>query len=350
MYEKKKKECFFKHIDFGKQKLIVFSKQKTHPITGFTLQEINERIDFEFLDELAPKQKPRGRKQLSFKGKCKAIIAMHILRIPSICELARRLEQDKNLRDFCEFKKGKTPKKQTFSDFMIALSTKKKKQIFFEFNKQLLRVEYVETDTIAMDTCVYKTVNQRPDQPKIEKRNNETGRMKKVHGIKQPTAVSTKTMVCTGFMTDFVGRHDTVYYNEVLDETKENGYDFDFAVADKGLDSTQVRFDTLLRYGAKAIIPKREYKSKNKQQKNYKTRRRNLTQFIDKNEDLKYGERTAVERYFAKLENVLGLSKIKTRNDSASETTLAFAICFDTICRTTHLYKTLENAYIPFAQ
>ncbi|MCX6803984.1 MAG: hypothetical protein NTY48_05455 [Candidatus Diapherotrites archaeon] len=66
---KNKKICFYKRIDFGKQPLVVFSKQKTHPITGFTLQEINERIDFDFLDALAPKQKPRGRKQLSFKGK-----------------------------------------------------------------------------------------------------------------------------------------------------------------------------------------------------------------------------------------------------------------------------------------
>jgi len=193
-------------------------------------------------------------------------------------------------------------------------------------------------------------VNERPDQPKIEKRNNETGRMKKVHGIKQPTAVSTKTMVCTGFITDFQGRHDTIYYNNVLDETQENGYDFNFTVADKGHDSTQIRLDTLLLYGAKAIIPKREYKTKNKQQKNYRQRRRNLTQFIDKQEDKKYDERTAVERYFSKIENVLGLSKIKTRNDKASETILAFAICFDTICRTTHLYKTLENAFIPIAQ
>lgn len=350
MYEKKKRKCFYKRIDFGKQPLVVFSRQKTHPITGFTLQDIDERIDFDFLDALAPKQKPRGRKRISFKGECKAMIAMHNQRIPSICELVRRLETDKTLREFCGFKKGKTPKKQTFSDFMIELSTKKKKQIFSEFNRQLLRVEYVETDTIAMDTCVYKTVNQRPDQPKIEKRNNETGRMKKVHGIKHPTAVSTKTMVCTGFTTDFQGRHDTIYYTDVLDETRENGYDFDFTVADKGLDSTQVRLDTLLRYGAKAIIPKREYKSKKKQQKNYRQRRRNLIQFIDKQEDKKYDERTAVERYFAKLENVLGLSKIKTRNDKASETTLTFAICFDTICRTTHLYKTLENAHIPIAQ
>ncbi len=350
MYEKKKKKGFYKRIDFGKQPLVVFSKQKTHPITGFTLKEIGERVDFDFLDALAPKQKPRGRKRLSFKGKCKAIFAMHCLRIPSICELVRRLENDKTLREFCEFKKGKTPKKQTFSDFMIDLSTKKKKQIFFEFNKQLLRVEYVETDTIAVDSCVYKTVNKRPDQPKIEKRNNETGRMKKVHGIKQPTAVSTKTMICTGFNTDFAGRHDTVYYNDVLDETKENGYDFEYSVADKGFDSTQLRLDTLLRYGAKAIIPKREYKSKKKNQNQYRNRRRNLSQFINKNEDLKYDERTAVERYFAKLENVLGLSKIKTRNDKASETTLVFAICFDTICRTTHLYKTLETAHIPIAQ
>lgn len=350
MYEKKKNKGFYKCIDFGKESLIVFSKQKTHPITGFTLKEIDERIDFCFLDELAPKQKHRGRKQLSFKGKCKALLAMYNQRIPSICELVRRLEQDKTLREFCGFQKDKTPKKQTFSDFMINLSTENKKKIFSEFNKQLLRVEYIETDTIAVDGCVYKTVNERPDQPKIEKRNNETGRMKKVHGIKQLTAVSTKTMVCTGYNTDFVGRHDTIYCNDVLDETKENGYDFNCVVADKGFDSTQIRFNTLLLYGAKSIIPKREYKSKNKQQKNYRQRRRNLTQFIDKKDYLKYNERTAVERYFSKLENVLGLSKIKTRNDTASETTLAFAICFDTICRTTHLYKTLENAHIPIAQ
>ena len=350
MYEKKKRKCFFKRINFGKQSLIVFSKQKTHPITGFTLKDLNERIDFNFLDELAPKQKLRGRKQLSFKGKCKALIAMPCLRIPSICELVHKLETDKNLREFCGFAKGKTPKKQTFSDFMISLSTKKKKKIFSEFNKQLLKVEYVETDTIAVDGCTYQTVNKRPDMQKIEKRNNETGRMKKVHGIKQLVAVSTKTMVCTGFNTDFVGRHDTIYYNAVLDETAENGYDFDYSVADKGFDSTQIRFDTLLRYGANAIIPKREYKSKKKNQKQYSARRRNLTQFVNKKNDAKYGERTAVERYFAKIETVLGLSKIKTRNDKASETMLTFTICFDTICRTTHLYKTLENAHTPITQ
>lgn len=350
MYEKKKKKCFYKHIDFGKQSLIVFSRQKTHPITGFTLKEIDERIDFDFLDALAPKQKLRGRKQLSFKGKCKALLAMPCLRIPSVNELVRRLSTDKTLREFCGFVKGKTPKKQTFSDFMIDLPKVKKKKIFSEFNNQLLKVEYVETDTVAVDGCTYRTVNKRPDAQKIEKRNNETGRMKHVHGIKQLAAVSTKTMVCTGFTTDFVGRHDTIYYNDVLDETKDNGYDFEYSLADKGFDSTQLRFDTLIRYGARAIIPKREYKSKKKNQKNYRQRRRNLSQFIDKNEDLKYDERTAVERYFAKLENVLGLSKLKTRNDNASETMLAFTICFDTICRTTHLYKTLETAHIPFAQ
>ena len=274
----------------------------------------------------------------------------YCLRLPSISELSRRLKTDKTFREFCGFAKGKTPSKQKISEFLINLKKETKKKIFSEFNKQLLRVEYVSTDTIAVDSCVYKTVNERPDQPKIEKRNNETGRMKKVHGIKQPTAVSTKTMVCTGFITDFVGRHDTIYYNDVLDETANNGYDFDYTVGDKGFDSTQIRLDTLLRHGAKAIIPKREYKTKKKQQKNYRQRRRNLIQFIDKQEDKKYDERTAVERYFSKIENVLGLSRLKTRHDHASESMLTFAICFDTICRTTHLYKTLENAHIPFAQ
>jgi transposase len=347
---KKKRKCFYKRIGFGKQPLVVFSREKTHPITGFTLNEFDERVDFDFLDELAPKRKHRGRPPMPFKPMCKMMAGFYCLRLPSISELSRRLKTDKTFREFCGFAKGKTPSKQKISEFLINLKKETKKKIFSEFNKQLLRVEYVSTDTIAVDSCVYKTVNERPDQPKIEKRNNETGRMKKVHGIKQPTAVSTKTMVCTGFITDFVGRHDTIYYNDVLDETANNGYDFDYTVGDKGFDSTQIRLDTLLRHGAKAIIPKREYKTKKKQQKNYRQRRRNLIQFIDKQEDKKYDERTAVERYFSKIENVLGLSRLKTRHDHASESMLTFAICFDTICRTTHLYKTLENAHIPFAQ
>ena len=350
MYEKKKRKCFYKRIDFGKQPLVVFSREKTHPVTGFTLDEIDARVNFDFLDEFAPPRKARGRPPMPFVPMCKMIFGYFCLRLPSLCELARRLKTDKSLREFCGFEKGKTPSKQKISEFLIDLKKETKKKMFSEFNRQLLKVEYVGTDTVAVDGCTYRTVNKRPDAQKIEKRNNETGRMKHVNGIKQLAAVSTKTMVCTGFTTDFVGRHDTIYYNDVLDETKDNGYDFEYSVADKGFDSTQLRFDTLIRYGARAIIPKREYKSKKKNQKNYRQRRRNLSQFIDKTEDLKYDERTAVERYFAKLENILGLSKLKTRHDNAGETMLTFAICFDTICRTTHLYKTLETAHIPFAQ
>lgn len=343
---KKKKRTKNKRIVFGKQSLIVFSKFVTHPITGFTLEEIDERINFDFLDELAPPVNPRGRKPLPFKAKCKMLFALFCERLPSLSELSRKLEQNKRLREFCGFTKGKTPKKQTISDFIIGLPIVIQENIFAEFHKQLQRVEYVENNTVSIDSCVYKTVNKRKDMPKIEKRNNETGHLKKVYGIKQVNAVLAQRGVCSGFTTDFVGHHDSIYYESVLDKTLDNGYQCQYSAADKAFDSNELRWITLLKYGIQAVIPKRAFDKKDSN-KSYRKRRRSLKNFPTIQEQKVYNDRTAVERYYYKLEIPLGLSKLKTKRAESGATILAFANMFDVICRTTHLHETLENAIVP---
>jgi len=343
---KKKRKSFHKTIVFGKQPLVVFSKFLTHPVTGFTLEEINERINFDFLDDYSPGIKPKGRKPLPFKAKCKMLIAFFCERMPSLSELARKLEREKKLREFCGFEKNKTPKKQTISDFIIGFPNEKLKAIFSEFHQQLQRIEYVESNTVSVDACIYRTVNKRPDKPKIMKRNNETKRMKKVYGLNHVTAVLSKTCVCSGFITDFEGHHESQFYENVLHETSANGYDFDYATADKAFDSNELRWNTLLYYGAEAVIPKRKNKKKGNQ-KSYRQRRRKLKNFVSKKQQKIYDNRTAVERYYSKIETALGLQKLKTKRDESGRTLLAFANVFDVVCRTTHLYKTLENAMVP---
>lgn len=347
---KKQQKNKHKRIVFGTQPLVVFSEFVTHPVTGFTLEEINERVNFDFLNEYAPPRSVRGRPPLPFDGMCKAAITVLFCeRFPAQSELCRRLKREKRLQNFCGFQKGKTPSKQALSEFLLKFPEQKKQKIFSEFHRQLQRVEYVENTTASVDACVYRTVNKRKDRLKIEKRNNETGRMKHVHGIKQVTAVLAQRGVCSGFITDLDGHHDSVYYEEVLEQTVENGYDFDHATADKAFDSNELRWKTLLRFGAEAVIPKREYKKnkKAKESKKYRERRRNATSFATDREQKVYNDRTAVERYYAKLEGPLGLAKLKTKRDESGATLLAFANMFDVICRTVHLYKTLENAMIP---
>jgi hypothetical protein len=171
--------------------------------------------------------------------------------------------------------------------------------------------------------------------------------MKHVHGIKQVTAVLAQTGVCSGFTTDFDGRHESIYYDNVLDQTVENGYSFKNTAADKAFDSNELRWNTLLCYGAIAVIPKREFKKKETELKTYRNRRRALNNFATTQEQKVYNNRTAVERYYYKIEYPLGLYKLKTKRDESGATTLAFANMFDVICRTVHLYKTLENAMAP---
>jgi len=344
---KKKRKNFHKPIVFGKQPLVVFSRFVTHPITGFTLEDISERVNFDFLDAYAPPVKLRGRKPLPFKAKCKMLICLFCERIPALSELARKLDREKRLWEFCGFKKGATPKKQTISDFLIQLPSETAQAIFSEFHRQLQRVEYVDNNTVSVDACVYKTVNKRPDMEKIEKRNNETGRMKKVHGLKQVNAVLAQRGVCSGFITDFAGHHDSVYYENVLDKTEDNGYHNPFSAADKAFDSNELRWLTLLKYGMQAVIPKRDFHKKDSESKNYQKRRRNLNNFATSQEQKVYNDRTAVERYYYKMEIPLGLSKLKTKRDESGATILAFANMFDVICRTVHLYKTLETAMVP---
>jgi transposase len=343
--KKKRKSCH-KAIVFGKQPLVVFSQFVTHPITGFTLDEIDKRVNFDFLDEYAPSVKARGRKPLPFKAKCKMMFALFCERIPSLSELARKIGREKRLREFCGFKKDATPKKQTISDFLIQLPSEITEAIFADFHKQLQRVEYVDNSTVSVDACVYRTVNKRPDMPKIEKRNNETGRMKHVHGIKQVTAVLAQRGVCSGFTTDFAGHHDSVYYEDVMDKTLDNGYWCPHSAADKAFDSNELRWLTLLKYGMQAVIPKRDF-HKTDSDKTYRKRRRNMKNFSTPREQKVYNDRTAVERYYYKLEIPLGLSRLKTKRDESGATLLAFANMFDVICRTVHLYKTLENAMVP---
>lgn len=343
---KKKGKSFHKPIVFGEKSLVVFSKFVTHPVTGFTLEEIQERIDFVFLDKLAPGRSHRGRPPLPFQAKCKMMIGYFCKRVPSLTELSRQLKNDDKLRNFCGFEKGKTPSKQAISVFLITLPLGIQKQIFREVHRQLRQVEYVENNTLSVDGCVYRTVNKRKKRQKIEKRNNETGRMKQVHGIKQVVGVLAQRMVCSGFITDFDGRHDSIYYEDVLNETVENGYIFRNTAADKAFDSNDLRWDTLLNHGAIAIIPKREFKKKDSEQKTHRNRKRNSPNFVDKNEQLIYNDRTAVERYFYKMEIPLGLYWLKTKRDESGRTVLNFANCFDAICRTVHLKKTLENAMV----
>lgn len=347
---KKKQKNKHKSIVFGKQPLVVFSPFVTHPVTGFTLEEISERVNFDFLNNYAPPRSPTGRPPLPFMAMCKAgIVVLFCERFPAQSELCRRLKRDKRLRDFCGFQNGKTPSKQAFSEFLLKFPEQKKQEIFSDFHRQLQRVEYVENTTASVDTCVYRTVNKRKDRPKIEKRNNETGRMKHVHGIKQVTAVLAQTGICSGFITDLEGRHDSVYCEDVLLQTVKNGYSFDHMVGDKAFDSNDLRWRILQVFGAEAVIPKREYK-KNKKAKTanqYRTRRRNLSGFATQREKTVYNDRTAVERYYYKMEIPLGLSHLKTKRDESGSTLLAFANTFDVICRTVHLYKTLENAMIP---
>lgn len=346
---RKKKKTFHKRIDFGKQPLIVFSKFVTHPVTGLSLEDIEERLNFAFLDELAPPRKVRGRPPLPFPALCKMIFLLFCERFPTLTDLSRKLASDKRLREFCGFQQGKTPSKQKISQFLITLPEEKQRAVFGELHRQLQRVEYVENDTLSVDGCVFKTVNKRKDRPKIEKRNNETGRMKSVHGIKQVVGVLAQRGICTGFINDFEGRHDSIYYEDTLEQTAQLGYDFNSTAADKAFDSTDLRWRTLLFYGAEAIIPKREYKKKSGEQKKYKNRRRNLSNFTSNREQLIYNDRTAVERYFSKLEIPLGLGKLKTKRDESGATLLNFAHMYDAICRTVHLYKTLENAMVPIS-
>lgn len=322
---KRKRKSFHKTIVFGKQSLVVFSKFLTHPVTGLTLEEIEERVNFDFLDDLAPGIKPRGRKPLPFKAKCKMLFVLFCERLPSLSELARRLERDKSLRDFCGFEKGKTPKKQTISDFVIWLPVGIQKAMFEEFHRQLQRVEYVENNTVSVDACIYRTVNKRPDREKVAKRNNETGRMKKVHGLNHITAVLAQRGVCTGFITDFEGHHESQFYGDVLDQTVSNGYGFKYATGDKAFDSVDLRWNTLINYGAQAIIPKRDFKKKDTELKTYRKRRRSLKNFATKQEQKVYNDRTAVERYYSKTEGPLGLAKLKTKRDESGATLLAFA-------------------------
>lgn len=344
---KKKRKSFHKPIVFGKQPLMVFSKFVTHPVTGLTLDEIEERINFDFLDDLAPGVSARGRPPLPFKAKCKMLFVLFCERLPTLTELARRLKRDTRLREFCGFKKGKTPSKQTISRFLIELPEEIQRAIFNELHAQLQAVEYVESPTLSVDACVYRTVNKRPDREKVERRNNETGHMKKVHGLKHVTAVLAQTGVCSGFYTDFDGRHESIFYEGVLDQTVSNGYDFEHTAGDKAFDSSDLRWMTLLKYGAEAVIPKREFKKKETEQKSYRNRRRALTSFATAREQEIYNNRTAVERYYYKIEYPLGLYKLKTKRDESGATLLAFANAFDVICRTVHLYKTLENAMVP---
>jgi len=346
---RKKSRKNHKRIVFGEQPLVVFSNFVTHPVTGFTLEEIDGHINFQFLEELAPPRRVRGRPPLPFVALCKMMLLPFSERFPSLTELSRRLARDKRLREFCGFQKGKTPSKQKISAFLLSFPEWKLRGMFAEFHKQLQKVEYVENNTASVDACVYRTVNKRADRQKIEKRNNETGRMKHVHGIKQVTAVLAQRGVCSGFITDFDGRHDSIYYEDVLEQTIENGYTFNNTVADKAFDSNTLRWNTLLHFGAQAVIPKREYNKNKKagEEKKHQNRRRNSPNFSTKKEQLVYNDRTAVERYYYKMEIPLGLSKLKIKRDESGATLLAFANMFDVICRTVHLYKTLENAMVP---
>ena len=181
---KKKQKNKHKSIVFGNQPLVVFSNFVTHPVTGFTLEEISERVNFDFLNDYAPSRRPRGRPPMPFVALCKMMFVPFCERLPSFTELSRRLSREKRLRDFCGFQKGKTPSKQKISVFMLTLPPEDQKEMFVEFHRQLQRVEYVENTTASADACIYRTVNKRKDRLKIEKRNNETGRMKHVHGIK----------------------------------------------------------------------------------------------------------------------------------------------------------------------
>jgi transposase len=346
---KRKQKNKHKSIVFGEQPLVVFSNFVTHPVTGFTLEEISERVNFDFLNEYAPPRCPTGRPSLPFVAMCKAVLALFCERFPSQTELCRRLKREKRLQNFCGFQNGKTPSKQALSEFLIRFPEQTQQAIFSEFHRQLQRVEYVENQTASVDACVYRTVNKRKERLKIEKRNNETGRMKSVHGIKQVTTVLAQRGVCSGFFTDLDGHHDTVYYEEVMDQTLDNGYWCPFSTADKGFDSNELRWLTLLKYGMQAVIPKREYKKNKKavESKKYRERRRNLSSFATEKEKKVYNDRTSVERYYAKMEGPLGLARLKTKRDESGASLLAFANMFDVICRTVHLYKTLENAMIP---
>lgn len=346
---RKKSRKNHKRIVFGKQPLMVFSSFVTHPVTGFTLDEIAERVNFQFLEELAPLRSVRGRPPLPFVALCKMLFVLFCERLPSLTELSRKLASDDRLRDFCGFQKGKTPSKQKISDFLIRLPEERQRAMFATFHKQLQRVEYVENNTASVDACVYRTVNKRADRPKIEKRNNETGHMKQVHGIKQVTVVLAQRGICSGFITDFEGRHDSIYYEDVLEQTVEHGYTFNNTAADKAFDSNTLRWNTLLHFGAQAVIPKREYKKNKKagEEKKHRTRRRNSPNFPTTHEQAVYNDRTAVERYYYKMEIPLGLAKLKTKRDESGATLLVFANMFDVICRTVHLYKTLEGAMVP---
>ena len=86
---------------------------------------------------------------------------------------------------------------------------------------------------------------------------------------------------------------------------------------------------------------------KTSEQKTHRQRRRNTPNFPTKYEQKIFNDRTAVERYYYKMEIPLGLSKLKTKRDESGAALLAFANMFDVICRTVHLYKTLEGAMVP---
>lgn len=343
----RRKKPHNKLIDFDGKKLVVYSPFATHPVTGILLEQIERYIDFGFIDRYAPGTSPLGRPPLPFRAKCKMLCVLFCERITSLSELARRLARDDRLREFCGFKKHRTPSKQTISRFLIALPERVQYAMFSELHAQLQRVEYVENNTVSVDACVYRTVNKLPDREKVEKRNNETGRMKKVYGIKQTTAVLAQRGVCSGFVTDPAGHHESLFYEDVLDMTVGNGYRIPCTAADKAFDSNELRWNTLLNYGAEAVIPKRVYGKTDSEQKAYKRRRRSLAKFATPKEQRVYNDRTAVERYYAKTEWTLGLSRLRTRNENASASLLAFVNMFDVMCRTVHLYETLENAIVP---
>lgn len=348
---KKKRKSVQKVIDFQGRKLQIFSKFQTHPITGLTFLDLNDCLDWLFLIDLDFREcKTKGRPLKSFVPFVKAILVMFIERLPSQRELERVLQRRKEVRDFCGFARSGIPSKSSISRFLNAIPLDCLEKIFLGISQQLQAVEYEKSDTIAVDGCTFRTLNKLPDRKKVMKRNNETSEMKKVYGIKHTAAVCTKRMVCTGFITDFEGHHETKHWEPALDHTIENGFSFKYALGDKGFDSAEIRNSTILKYLAIPIIPEREYESKTEKQKSesVRERRRILTQqFTNPKEDKKYDERTAVERYFSKLEFTLGLDKLKTKREKSGRSLIILASTFDTIARIVHLKKTIANSIVP---
>jgi hypothetical protein len=236
--------------------------------------------DYELMSALKCERR-NGRNDYPIRAMWNMLIAMIVFGHGRFADILRELNRNKQLRDICGFKNGKTPNSANVSRFVAKVEAHRNElqKIFISLSESLYELLPDFGKSLAIDSkWTWSMANKRSNREQPDRRSEveATWGTKEYSGIREDGSTWNTAKRCFGFkahvivstkyelpiaysITDASGS-DIVYGKKLLEEISETRPQIlekgDYFTADKGYDDTDL-INYLKSKGIKAIIDKR---------------------------------------------------------------------------------------------